>query len=223
MRIATFIISHYTFGWTQECIKDFKLHLPEQTLIGVNNNPFPNQVVLKTRNFLGKDKLWNYMCQKENKFLKENVDIYLDMPKNKKKSIRNLPYHGDVLDYIFKWSFEKYDKIMLIEPDCKINGRKWFDNMMKKNEWIVGTVKPSDSHNSYVMPICPTTWLINPVLKEMNKHGISMNKFDNDTNTGQKVMNILKNNCGWVNVKDIIHLESGSGKNQHKRTKITMI
>lgn len=193
MNTCIIIILHYTYGWTQDCVKSLAKHLPNKKLIVFNNNPQPKQLVLKTRGFWGKSLETNMLCQKEVQFVKNNsfVTEFVEVPRSFNQEIVQLPFHGDVLDFAFRWcSNSGYDSLMHLEPDCVAHGNKWFDDMevlLHKGNWLVG-VDYMNKNGDYVMPLCPTFWKIKPILELINSKKLTFNKYTDTINTGQKIM-----------------------------------
>lgn len=201
---AAIIILHYTYGWSQQFVESYKKHMSLPLLI-FNNNPFPDQTVKKTRGRWTNDA--NHLCQKELEYLKNEQII--EVPRPKDKEIKRLPYHGEVLDFAFDYC-KHYAKLLHLEPDCTILGDQWWQTMKKQDNWVIGTGF-FHTHGSYVMKLCPTLWDVAAI----NNLDCSFNKYNANTNTGQKIMRVCADQgkvCSVGEVADFEHHGNGSKK-----------
>jgi len=213
MKLAVIMVAHYTYGWTQKCVRSWQHHFPEESLVVFNNNPFPGQVVKNTRgtNRNGLIPHWNRLCQKELNYLEQMGCQIIDVPRSTESIISKLPTHGAVLDFAFKKCSE-YSHILHIEPDCKIAGRSWLDSMISLS-WdnaVVGLGRVNKGVGA-VIEMCPTLWNVKSVL-EM---GTSFEKTDvPERNTGQQIMRNFLEDGGVAAVpsKEFIHFHRGSGR-----------
>lgn len=219
MKSCLIMILHYTHGWTQECLESLADNMPGKELVIFNNNPRPGQIVQKTRGFWGSDALVNRWCQREAKYARSHpyVTHFVEMPRSSEPDTVRLPFHGDVLDFAFRWCLEAgYDQLMHIEPDCKAHGTKWFRDMEAKIEegnWVVGTGYMNRT-GDYVMHLCPTYWEIKPVIGLIDDLKLTFNKYGPSINTGQKVMRECQKLGKATHIPDpdtFFHHNGGSG------------
>jgi hypothetical protein len=219
MKRVNILIVHFTYGWTQDFIESWQLHLPHEDIIVFNNNPLPGQIVEETRGSFGNNNYINKLCQKEINFLKskKNIKQIVNLPNLKDLKIKKLLSHGGALDFIFRWCHEHdIDQAMLLEPDCIVKGTQWINDMicLLKNNWLVGSAEMRQNQENYVMPLCPTIWSVKDVVHLMQSQKLSFEKnTSKNRNTGQDIMKeISKNNmCKSVGVlKDFIHFNDGT-------------
>lgn len=211
MKIATVLITHFTYGWTQHCIQSF-LANTKHSLIVFDNNPPPNKYYRNTRKQAGKKQIWNQLCQLESQYIRQCPRTHvIDVPKP--KDDKRLFTHGEVLDLAFRWSkAEGFDSILHIEPDCLVSGSEWIREMQEKLEtkWAVGK-KPymNRSHGKGIIicSLCPTLWRIQEILDLST----SFEK-DGRYNTGQKILESCHNlgQLDVVNGNDFKHFWHGS-------------
>ena len=135
MKIA-FVMVLYTeikdFPWTRICVNSFREHFPYETLIAVDHNENPQE-----KTFCEKHNVMVLKSNKE-KFHSNGIKIALDKIK------------------------EKFDAMILIEPDCLIMGKEWYKEISKaleKGFWMAGSSKLEWG------PIhpCPTGWLLEKI------------------------------------------------------------
>lgn len=208
---AIIMTIHYTHGWTQQCVESFFSHFPEKEIIVFNNNPFPDQKVNKTRGGTGLNAHWIELCQKEANYVRNHPNIIVvEMPHKPNKRIIQLPTHGEVLDFAFDWCQKKgYRSLLHIEPDCEIKGCEWLENMTcnLKDKWVSGIGEIRTQGDS-VMPLCPTLWKIESILKLK----ISFKKVKG-LNTAQKIMMECQSQEKISSIpytKEFIHFSKGS-------------
>lgn len=208
MRTAYFMIIHYTYGWTQRCLRTFNEHFPEQEMFVFNNNPRQDQTVRKTRGERGENQTWQELCSVETTYADNHAKL-LELPaKEQGQNIYQLPTHGDVLDYIFKWAKnEGCEYLWHLEPDCKIMGTQWHINMWNARSAVTG-LGQMFNEGPYAMCICPTLWHVESVLN-LN---MSFNKVKPDINTGQSILRKFQSQgkARVVQAQDFIHYSGGT-------------
>ena len=206
MKVAYFMIIHYTYGWTQRFVRSFFQHFPDKELIVINNNPGPSQIVLKTRGHRGQNDTWNELCQSELQYLNQPQITVHEMPREPNNTYE-LPTHGEVLDYAFKW-LSHYDYIWHLEPDCKINGTLWHKRAWEaRNATVVG-LGQIHKEGPIAMSICPTLWNTEKVLKLK----MSFKKRKPNINTGQHILRecVNRGEAKVVPNSDFIHYSGGT-------------
>ena len=126
------MVAFNTFDWIVPCIESFRRIFPDETLLVIDNNPC--QGTDRSRSFRGRTVYnrkndWSKYCKKE-------TDWLHSVKKKYNFEVIQTPHfmeHGYVIDLAVE-KIEDYDVLVHIEPDCDINGREWFDNLMT---WIV--------------------------------------------------------------------------------------
>lgn len=193
--------------------------MPNTKFVVFNNNPLKGQIVKKTRGFWGDSLTINSLCQKELRFVSEHpcVERIIEVPRSSDAEVNQLPFHGDVLDFVFEWGEQNNcESLLHIEPDCCIYGDSWLNDMLSeinKGNWVVGS-KYVQKDGGYVMPLCPTLWLVKPVNELRKELGLSFNKYGPNINTAQKILRACCNRhkASYVDISPTFkHFEGGSG------------
>lgn len=175
----------------------------------------PNQKVRKTRGFWGESPQENFLCQEEIKFVKGHnlVKDVINCNNNQEKCIERLMTHGDVLDFAFPFLNNMCDAVILLEPDCLITGKEWWNQFEKKLEkkWIIGSNRLENKDS--VTRFCPSAWKIKEINNVISSKKLTFNKYGNKINTGQKIMRECFDQMDYVkNLQGIVHFEGGSSK-----------
>ncbi len=138
MNVMPVLISFFSYGFIQDCIRTFQEYIPNQKLLIIDNNPDDIRLCKDVRYFDHEFKgSTDKYIQAEREWLsnQKNIIIY------KHESDRILS-HGEAIDYGNKWCKKNgIDLYLHIESDCLIYGRKWYDDLISTitndEMWIV--------------------------------------------------------------------------------------
>ena len=126
-KVMPVMVSFFTYGWTQQCIRCFQKWFPELKIIVIDNNPTSLDQI-ENWNWKGNpNKKWKCLfkfCLAERDWLKKQSNVILlqpDRADNKQFS------HGMCVDFAYNWCKKNNIDIMLcVEPDNAFNGVEWF-------------------------------------------------------------------------------------------------
>jgi len=133
-KVMPVMVSFFTYGWTQQCVRCFQDWFPELKILVVDNNPTSiNQI-----------ENWNWHNSKYNANVRwKSLFPYVLAEREWLKQQDNVvlisgnygnqhPNHGRSLSLGFKWCQERDIEIALtLDPDCSFDSINWFYDLLK--------------------------------------------------------------------------------------------
>jgi len=166
--VMPIMVSFFTDGWTQQCIRCFQDWFPELKILVVDNNPTSiNQI--ENWNFLANpNPKWRCLfkfCLAEREWLKEQSNVILLEPERKiaNKQIS----HGQCVDIALNWCKENdIDIILCVEPDTAFFGVEWFYNQLEPildDRWWMTATQLREKTLSHAVQPCPLMVKVNKI------------------------------------------------------------
>jgi hypothetical protein len=185
--------------WLKISLGSFRIHFPSDDILVVRHSQDPQELDIMNR----------------------HRAIIIDRSSK-------VMYHGPTLDIVKTIVQHDYDTMTMFEPDCLIQGRRWYENMQSAildGAWMAG---PSRKFGG-VICICPCMWLIsqipysfgNDFRHEASNEEEFMRTFDlQDCLTGE-----LRDKPNWSDIYYYLyHWDTGQKNWYHaaKRNKATL-
>ena len=154
------LVSYFSYGWTQNCIKMLLRHVPNAHILVIDNNPSKLDSNKRMQSFIDcKDARQKNItkkivgCEIERTWIKEHKNIYSILTPEKLN-------HGHAIDMAMKYAHKnRYKTLIHIEPDCVILGSIWLRNLLSSIEegfWMAGGCQLKAGH----LHPTPTAWNI---------------------------------------------------------------
>lgn len=145
------LVSYFSNGWTQNCIRSLQKHIPNIDILVIDNNPSIHDSIERANSFSGS-------CTNSNGLLVQNSLVNCEMERSHLKRFRGLKSiqsplkfsHGQCLNLAIQYAFKYLYKYMIhIEPDCLIKGPCWFSNLLDAADsgaWMAGSTRFVTGH-----------------------------------------------------------------------------
>lgn len=171
------MVSHFTYGWTQDCVNSLRIHCPEFPLLIVDNNPSKNDNEDRAKSYT---KTWhkkNYaerceMSDIESKWIRSQKEItVLDTD--------HYMNHAESINMANQWAHKRGIEILVsIDPDCVAQGSEWvksFVAAINNGYWLVS----GDMWPSGIARLIPCAWNV----KESLGFGFDTCSWKKDSNS----------------------------------------
>jgi len=188
-KVMPVMVSFFTYGWTQQCIRCFQDWFPELKVLVVDNNP-THKEQMKHWNWCGNPRSkWNNFypyCLAEREWLEQQDNVILIKPdKLNDRQTR----HGEAIDLAVDWcKNQNFDIMLCIEPDVIIKDVIWFYDLLEpildNDMWFTGvemfSKNKNEIHTKHTVKPCPIMvrtdkieWSFNDVIVDRKYYDFS--------------------------------------------------
>lgn len=139
------VVAFHSLRWMPVVVVSYLRHFPGHMMLVVDNNPDPGQPG------------WDPECDAERRWLRAQPDLLMI------RGGRPGGEHGEGVDRAVAWCREAgVDRMLLLEPDCLVSGRRWADALVEaidRGAWMAG------SHRKQYGPIhpAPSLWRVGEI------------------------------------------------------------
>jgi hypothetical protein len=230
-KVMPVMVSFFTDGWTQQCIRCFQDWFPELKILVVDNNPTSADQI-KGWNWCGnagqKWKCFFKYCLAERDWLEKQSNVILLKPDRKNNQQIT---HGKCIDLAADWCKENnFDIMLCVEPDNFFDKVEWFyallEPLVLEDYWMTGRNYGRNllSHAVHPCPLmikvnrikceCECEWSFDHVKKEKQYYDFAQWVWQKGHERGQaKLVDVevpVHHHHGW---KGFRHFWSGSYNN----------
>ena len=142
-KVMPVMVSFFTHGWTQQCVRCFQKWFPELKILVVDNNPTCKEQMKHWNWGTRAGKKWNNFfpfCLAERDWLEKQDNVILIKPDRSLLPANQQIRHGKAIDLALSWCKDnEFDIMLCIEPDNFFDKVEWFDALLEpllEDYWI---------------------------------------------------------------------------------------